>query len=308
MYKQIDANKFKSTLLIAVFLVAVIAFGWFLSWYYNSPVILLIAVAIAVVQSLSSYYYSDKIALAVSHAIPVQKNDNKDLYRLVENLSITAGIPAPDIYEIDDPAINAFATGRDPKHASIAVTTGALERLTKPELEGVLAHELSHIGNYDIRLSTVVVVLAGVITLAADFFLRSMWFGGRRRDDREGGEAGSILMIVGIVLAILAPIAATLIQLAISRKRESLADASGALLTRYPDGLADALEKIKNDNAQMATASKATAHMYLADPFKHVGETATTWFSTHPPIDERIAALRKMDNATGVNSQEIEKV
>jgi len=210
------------------------------------------------------------------------------LHRLVENLSITAGIPKPKIFLIDDSAPNAFATGRDPKHAAIAVTSGLLEKLNKNELEGVLAHELSHIGNYDIRLMTIVVVLYGIIALVSDFFLRSLWFRGRDRDSQ--GQA--IFMLIGIVLAILAPIAALLIQLAISRKREYLADASGALLTRYPEGLASALEKISRDHEPLEVANRATAHLYITNPFK--GQSITTLFSTHPPAEDRIKKLEEM--------------
>lgn len=229
----------------------------------------------------------------MNKAVLIERRDNPDLYNIIENLSITAGLPTPKIYLVNQDQPNAFATGRDPKHAVIAVTSGLLRRLNKSELEGVLAHELSHVGNRDILVSTVAVVLVGFISILSDIFFRSMFFGGfRRRDDRE--EGGNILMVVGIVLAILAPIAATLIQLAISRKREFLADASGALLTRYPDGLISALEKISNDNTPMSVANNTTAHLWLDNPFK--GQKQTSWltklFMTHPPIDERIRALR----------------
>ncbi len=273
----------------------VIAIGWALSYYYNSPIILVIAVAISVIQSGVSYFYSDKIALAVSGAIRIEKKDAPELMRLVENLSITAGIPQPKVYLIDDTAPNAFATGRDPAHASIAVTRGLLEKLNKTELEGVIAHELSHVTNYDIRLTSMVVVLVGVIALVSDFFMRSLWFGGRDRDnDNNSGGGNGIVMIIGIVLAILAPLAATLIQLAISRKREFLADASGALLTRYPEGLASALEKIAADTEPLEVANKATAHMYFENPLKDYSGKMNNLFSTHPPVEERVKALRQM--------------
>ncbi len=293
MYKQIDSNKTKSVFLIAVVLVLVIAFGWVMAQIFDQPVILYAAVAISFVQSFIGYFYSDKIALAVSGAQPLERGDNKELFRIVENLSITAGVPIPKLYLIDDTAPNAFATGRDPAHASIAVTRGLLEKLDKTELEGVLAHEMSHVTNYDIRLSTIVVVLVGIIALASDWFLRSMWFGGDRDRDNNNGGSG-ILVLVGIILAILAPLAATLIQLAVSRKREFLADASGALLTRHPEGLASALQKIAGDHEPLEVANKATAHMYFENPLKDYSGKMNSLFSTHPPVEERIAALRNM--------------
>ncbi len=292
MYNQIDNNKAKTWALVTFFLVFIIGFGWFLSYYYNEPGILLFAVVFSIVQSFVGYFYSDKIALAVSGAQELKRSDAKELFQIVENLSITAGIPAPKLYLINDSAPNAFATGRDPKHASIAVTSGLLEKLNKNELEGVLAHELSHVTNYDIRLTSIIVVLVGVIALASDWMMRMMWWGNRGRD-REGGGNG-LVAIIGLILAILAPIAATLIQLAISRKREFLADASGALLTRYPEGLASALEKIAKDKEPLEVANKATAHMYFENPLKDYSGKINSLFSTHPPVEERIKALREM--------------
>jgi heat shock protein HtpX len=303
MYKEIDSNKRRTAFLMGFFLIFVIGLGYLLAWYFNRPIILVIAVIIAVVQALVSYYYSDSITLAVSGAKEVpRKEPFLDLHRIVENLAITAGLPKPKIYLIDDSAPNAFATGRDPKHASIDVTSGLLEKLNKSELEGVISHELSHIGNYDIRLMTVVVVLVGVVALLSDFFLRWTWFGGgRRRDSDGGGQLQLILLIVAMVMAILAPLAATLIQLAISRKREFLADASGALLTRYPEGLASALEKIAQDREPLEVANKATAHLYIENPFKEnveAGHGSRGWlaglFDTHPPVEERIKRLKAM--------------
>jgi heat shock protein HtpX len=223
------------------------------------------------------------------------------LHRLVENLSITAGISKPRIYFINDSAPNAFATGRDPNHAVICVTSGLLDKLDKTELQGVIAHEMSHIGNYDIRLMTIVVVLVGVIALLSDWFLRWTWWGGgRKRNDSEGGQLQLIMFILAIVLAILAPIIATLIKLAISRNREYLADSTGALLTRYPDGLASALEKISKDSEPLEAANKATAHLYIASPFKEDENGSISWlqsmFETHPPIKDRIKRLRGMIN------------
>ncbi len=295
MYTEIANNKRKSILLIGVFLVLVIALGWGISWYYGDQTILYIAVAIAVGQAFASYYWADSIALGISGAQEApRKAPFLDLHRAVENLAITAGLPKPRVYVIDDPAPNAFATGRDPKHAAIAVTTGLLQKLDKTELEGVIAHELSHIGNYDIRVMTIVVVLVGVISLVADFFLRSLWWGGRGRDRGEGNQ---LMLIAVIVAAILAPIAATLIQLAVSRKREYLADATGALLTRYPDGLAKALEKIAKTPHTVKHLSSSTNHLYIENPLSEQEEKQNwfaTIFSTHPPVQDRIKRLRSM--------------
>lgn len=289
MYSQIDSNKRRTAFLIGIFLVFIIGLGWFLSRYYGNPAILYVAAIFSMVQALISYYYSDKITLAVSGAVEApRKEPFLELHRIIENLAITGGIPRPRIYVIEDSAPNAFATGRDPKHAVVAVTTGLLSKLNKRQLEGVIAHELSHIGNYDIRLMTVVVVLVGTVALVADWFLRSLWFHG----DREERQGGQFLILIGIVLAIVAPIAATLIQLAISRKREYLADASGSLLTRYPEGLAEALEIIAKDKEPLEVANRATAHLYIANPLK--GVNVSTLFSTHPPIEDRIKRLRHM--------------
>ncbi len=288
LYTQQSKNVSKTWLLMSLFFVIVIVIGFFFAQYYNNSNILYFFVIFAIVMNFVSYWYSDKIALSVSKARQIQKVENPDLWNIVENLSITAGLPMPKLYIIVDPAPNAFATGRNKEHAVVAVTTGLMQILNKTELEGVIAHELSHIGNRDILLSTVVVVLAGFISLIANMFLRSMfWGGGRRDNDREGG---GIMMLVGIVLSILAPIVATLIQLAISRKREFLADASGALLTRYPEGLASALEKISKYSQPMATANNATAHLFIANPFGS-GKKISNLFSTHPPVEERIKAL-----------------
>jgi heat shock protein HtpX len=258
------------------------------------------AIATLVVASIYvfiSFRFSDRVVLSMSEAREVTREENPDLYHLVENLCIGAGMPVPRIYIIDDTAPNAFATGRDPKHAYIVVTKGLLQKLDKLELEGVLAHELSHIRNYDIRLMTLVVMLVGLVALLADFFLRWTWFGaGSRRGSRGKGEGagGAILLLVALVMAILAPIAAQLIRFAISRRRESLADASGALLTRYPEGLARALEKISQDKEPLEAANKATAHLYIINPLKDHSSWLNNLFSTHPPIEERIKALRSM--------------
>lgn len=289
MYKDIDSNKTKSVLLIGFFIGLVITAGWFFSYYYNSPGILYFAIGLALVQSIASYWWSDKISLALSGAKETKRKEYLELYRIVENLSITAGLPKPRIYVINDPSPNAFATGRDPKHAAVAVTTGIIERLNKTELQGVIAHEMSHIGNRDTLVMTITVVLVSIIAILSDWFIRIQWFGGGRRDNREGGNAVAIL---GLVFMILVPIIAQLVQLAVSRKREYLADATGALMTRYPEGLASALEKISADSNQLRRASSATAHLYIASPFK--GSKMVNWFSTHPPINDRIAKLRAM--------------
>lgn len=263
------------------------AIGMYTGYGYGG---LVIAVAVSLVMTTFSYYSGDKVALKTSGARgPLQKNDNPYVYRLVENLAITAGLPMPKIYIIPDQAMNAFATGRDPEHASIALTTGIIQNLENEELEGVIAHELSHVKNYDIRIMTLVIVLVGVVTLLADFFLRFSLFGGRGGNSRR--ENNGIIVLVGLILAVLSPLFATLIQLAISRKREFLADASGALLTRYPEGLARALEKIAK-RPTIKRANKATAHLYIANPL--ATKKIAKLFSTHPPVEERVVALRRM--------------
>jgi len=296
LYTEQSKNVTRTWLLMAVFLAVIIAIGYFLSSYYGNPAILYIAVIFALVMNLVSYWYSDKIVTKLAGAQLADRAQYFDLFTTVENLSITAGLPMPKIYIIPDPAPNAFATGRNKEHAVVAVTTGLLQMMDKTELEGVIAHELSHVGNRDILLSTVVVVLVGFITILANIFTRSLWFGGgRSNNDREGGGGlGAILMILGIIFIILSPIFATLIQLAISRKREYLADASGALLTRYPEGLAQALEKIGKYSRPMARQQQAIAHLYIADPGGRMSRVSRL-FMTHPPIQERIKILREME-------------
>jgi len=283
---------------MALFLVIIVALGWFLSYYYKSPQILYVAVIFSLAMNFISFWYSDKIVLALNHARAVKFEENPELYRIVENLCITVGLAMPKIYIIPEMAPNAFATGRNSKNAAVAVTQGLLQKLDRSELEGVISHELSHIGNRDILIQTIVVVLVGLVAIASDMFLRMRFLGiGRGRDnDRDSGQLGAILMLIGLVFIILSPIIAQLIQLAISRKREFLADASGVLLTRYPEGLARALEKISSDPIPMRYASNATAHLYIANPFK--GKQKTSWlvklFMTHPSIEERIKILREM--------------
>lgn len=281
---------------MAGFFAVVIAIGWVFSYIYNDSAILAFSVLFSVFMNILSYWYSDKIVLSLYRAKPVTREENEELWNVVENLSITAGLPMPKVYVIPDPAPNAFATGRNKEHAAVVVTSGLLKILNRTELEGVIAHELSHIGNRDILLSTVVVVLVGFVTLISDIFIRSRFWGVRLGGDREERSSAGLVMVLGIILAILSPIIATLIQLAISRKREFLADASGALLTRYPEGLASALEKISSYSGQMQRANNATAHLFIANPFgpKKTSGLAKL-FMTHPPAEERIKILRGME-------------
>lgn len=294
LYTHRESNIRKTWLLFTLFFGVVIALGWVFSQIYDSSGILVIAVAASVLMSFFSYWYSDKLVLKMAHAFPVDRQNAKELYNIVENLAITAGLPVPKIYLIHDPAPNAFATGRNSNHAVVVVTTGLLEKLDRSELEGVVAHELSHIGNRDMLVSTVAVILVGFIALASDIFMRSfLWrsFGGRDRRSANG-----VILLVGVALAILAPIGASLLRLAISRKREFLADASGALLTRYPEALASALEKISKNPYPVQSAKNTTAHLWIEDPF---GSQKTPLFHklfmTHPPVEERIKALRGLD-------------
>ncbi len=294
LYTQAESNIFKTWVYLTFFLVFIIAIGWLISYFFQSQAILWFAVIFSIITNLFAYWYSDKIVLAISKAQPIKKQDSPELYRIVENLSITAGLPIPKIYVINEAQPNAFATGRNPQNSVVAVTRGLLERLDRAELEGVIAHELSHIGNRDILLSTLVVVLVGVIVMMTDFFFRISHWGGEGR--RDGGSFRSIAMLVALALAILAPLLATLIRMAISRKREFLADASGALLTRYPEGLARALEKISKDPNPLRVANDATSHLYIASPLR--GREKSSWlhrlFMTHPPVEERIRLLREM--------------
>jgi heat shock protein HtpX len=293
LYTQQSKNIQKTWLLVGVFLAVILGLGYFLSVYYNNPGILVFAFIFSLVMNIASFWFSDKIALASARAVPADEKEFLELHRIVENLAITAGLPKPRVYIIPDMSPNAFATGRNKEHAAVAVTTGLLQILDRNELEGVIAHELAHIGNRDILLQSMVVVLVGFVSLLANIFLRSMaWGGGGNNDDRKGG---SILALVGIVLLILSPIIAQLIQLAISRKREFLADATGALLTRYPEGLASALQKISSVGIPMKNASDATAHMYISNPFGGSINGLHKLFMTHPPVQDRIKALIGMN-------------
>jgi heat shock protein HtpX len=295
MYNQIDANKRRTFYLFFTFLLLMVGIGWGLSYVYDNQLILYVAVIIAVVQSWVSYYFADSIALAVAGAKVAKPEEFPELHRLAENLAITAGLPKPRLYVINDPSPNAFATGRGPKNAAIAVTTGLIELLEKREMEGVLAHELAHVGNRDILVMTVAVTLVGAVVLISDIMLRS-WFWGSR--DNHDNKAGGYAALIAIALAILAPLFAQLIQFAISRKREYLADASGSMLTRFPEGLAAALEKIEAYERPMRAANRATAHLYINEPFGVKEGRSRSWlatiFSTHPPIPDRIAKLRTM--------------
>lgn len=294
LYNNADSNVRRSWILITVFLLFVIGLGYFFSIVLDSLGVLIFAVVFSVIMSFSSYWYSDKIVLKLSKAEKIEKKDNPELYRIVENLCITAGLPVPDIFIIDSMQPNAFATGRDPEHAVVAVTKGLLDKLERAELEGVVAHELSHIGNRDILIDSMVVVLVGIVAIMSRIFLRVSFFGGGDSDSKKGG---AILLILGIVAAILAPLAAKAIKMAISRKREYLADASGALLTRYPEGLASALQKIANDDHKLQSANYSTAHLYISSPFR--GKETKSWFTklfmSHPPVEERIKNLRGME-------------
>ncbi len=297
LYAERASNIRRTWALIIGFLVVVIALGYAIATYYGDPMILYVAVAIAFATNFYAYWASDTLVLSLNHARPATRQEFFDFYTVTENLAITAGLPCPKLYVIDDPAPNAFATGRDETHAVVCATTGLLAMMTRVELEGVIGHELSHIKNRDMLLMTVAVVLAGFVALAAQMFLRFSFWGGGRRDDREGGNG--LVMVLALVGIVLAPLAAKLIELAISRRREYLADASSALLTRYPEGLASALRKIGGYGAPMQTTNVATAHLFIGDPFGEKREEAGAsmssrierFFSTHPPIADRVAAL-----------------
>ncbi|MHB1341734.1 MAG: M48 family metallopeptidase [Coriobacteriia bacterium] len=296
MYDQITANKLRSAALIGVFAALLLAVGWVFGeangvGYWG----LAIALGVAFAMSWGSYWYSDKLVLAMSRARPVDRDIEPYLVNTIEGLAIAAGMPVPKAYVIDDPAPNAFATGRDPEHAAVAVTTGLVQKMDRLELEGVIAHELSHVMNRDTLVQTLAAVLAGTIVLLSDWMVRSFWWGGgRRRNNNSGGEGGAIFLVIGLALAVLAPVFAGLIQMAISRKREYLADANSALLTRYPAGLARALRKIASDSNRLAAANKATESLYIYNPLKDYGGGLNSLFNTHPPIEERIRRLEAM--------------
>jgi heat shock protein HtpX len=296
MYQQIASNKRKTVLLMVLFFVLIVALGYGLASYYQDRGIMVIALIVSIGSNWISYWWGDKAILGLSGARLLSHDQDlkeRQIYHLVENLCIAAGTPEPKVYLINDPTPNAFATGRNPKHASIALTTGLIEKLDKVELEGVIAHELSHVRNYDILLATVVITLLGLIVMVSDWTLRSRWYSSS--DSNRDNQGSSWLAIIGLILIILSPILARLIYLAISRKREYLADASGALLTRYPEGLANALRKISSDKGKLRVASNATAGLYIVNPYQKTSEVVSELFSTHPPIAKRIAALDNMN-------------
>ena len=297
---RIAVNKRNSLLLIAAFLALITVFGYIIgyAWLGNPAEAvfgLVLALVVGTISGLATYYGGDRMVLAASHAREVTHDEAPVLFNVVEEMTIAAGLPMPKVYIIDDTAPNAFATGRDPEHASVAVTSGLLEKLNRDELQGVIAHEMSHVGNFDIRYAMLVGILVGTTVLISDFFLRGLWFGGGRRREGGGGQAQLIMMAIAIVLAILAPIFARLLQLSISRQREYLADASAVQLTRNPKALADALQKISGDQEVLEVANRATAHLYIVNPIKRFEKRAKGLFSTHPPIEERIKILRAME-------------
>ena len=296
MYEEISANRRNSWLLVVTVTAILVVLGFLVGEYLGSGYVGVgFAVTIAVIMSLSAYYSGDKMVLSMSRARRIEREENPKLCNVVEELAIAGGLPVPAIYVIDDSAPNAFATGRDPEHASVAITTGLLEKLNRDELQGVMAHELSHVGNRDILFATMVGIMVGSIVLFADFFLRSFFWGGaRRRRGKSSGGGGAILLVVALILAVLAPLFAKLLQLAVSRQREFLADASAAKLTRYPEGLASALEKIAGDREVLEVANRATQHLYIVNPIKPFEKRAKSLFSTHPPVEERVARLRAM--------------
>lgn len=293
LYTQVSSNRFKTVFYLFLFSLLFLGLAWGVSWYFGSPDILMIAAVIVIIQGVVSFWFSDKIALLASNAKPLEEAlspaQAQRVRRLMENLSITAGIATPRLYVIPDTAMNAFATGRDQKHAAIAVTAGLVEKLNDNELSGVLAHELSHIGNEDIRLMSMVMVMAGLIALISDLALRHMFWGRSRDNDNNGG--GAAMILIALALAILAPLAATLIQLAISRKREFMADATGVLITRYPEGLISALKKISGDTEPLEVANRGNAFMYFTNPLSK--QWLAGLFATHPPVEQRIDALKK---------------
>ncbi len=294
LYTQSESNIRKTYLYLFFFMLLIVAIGWTLSYVFENIFLFWIAITFSVLSTFYSYWNSDKIVLSLSKAKPATKEEYPELYRVTENLAISNGLPMPGLYVIEDPQPNAFATGRNPEHGVIGVTTGLLARLDRAELEAVVAHELGHIGNNDILLSSIVVVLVGTVVLIADFFFRMAFYGrmGRSRD----GRAQILILVGAIAFVIIAPILAQLMKFAISRKREYLADSTAALTTRYPEGLVRALEKISSDTHQLKTANDATAHLYFVSPFR--GKEQNSWFRklflTHPPIEERIKRLRGM--------------
>ncbi|KKS03642.1 MAG: Protease HtpX-like protein [candidate division WWE3 bacterium GW2011_GWF2_41_45] len=297
MYQHINQNKRDTIIIITLFIAVITALGWFVGeYFYDGAGVTFLggALIFSGISGLISYYNSDKIVLGISGAKEVKYEDSPDIHKLVENMSIASGIPKPRIYVIQDTSMNAFATGRDPNHSVICFTTGIIQRLEKRELEGVIAHEMSHIGNYDIRLMSIVSILVGTVMLLSDWFTRGAFYGGSRKRSSNSDSGGGVFFLIGMVLLILSPIIATLIKLAISRNREFLADATAASITRHPKGLADALKKLAGDKEELEAANGATAHLYIVSPVKSLGKAVSSLFSTHPPIEERINRLLQM--------------
>ena len=303
MYERVSSNIRKTWLLIFVFLLMVVGVGWAFSLFFPDwgPFPLIIAVVVSIAMTWGSYFSSDKIALSMSRAVPADPVRDRQLINIVESLAIAAGIPAPRVYVVEDSAPNAFATGRNPEHAAVAVTRGLMEKMNRDELEGVIAHELAHVKNRDTLVMTIAVTLVGVIVLLADIFLRAMWFGGGSRDNDRGGGAAWPIALIGLALLVVAPIFAQMMQFAISRRREFLADAEAVLITRYPPGMIGALNKLKGDQTVVRTASRATAHLWIEEPIalskaqgakNGGGAWLNRMFATHPPLDDRIAALQ----------------
>jgi len=298
IYQNISSNKRDTVVIVSMFIVVITIIGWFIGEYFTEAggySMIGIALIVSGLSGFFSYYNSDKLVLSVSNAKKVEYDNAPDLHKLVENISIASGLPKPEVYVINDSSMNAFATGRDPEHGAVCLTTGIVQRLEKRELEGVIAHEMSHIGNYDTRLMSIVSILVGSVSLLADWFTRGLFFKRGRRSNNNNSSANGLLFLIGMVLIILSPIIATLIKLAISRKREYLADSTAALITRYPKGLANALRKLGQDREVLEVANSATAHLYIADPIRSsLSGKISNFFNTHPPIEERIRRLESM--------------
>lgn len=290
MYKAISTNKRNTIFIMAVFVAIISAIGWAISYYYGNTSITYVVIAGAALYAILQYFIASKLAVAMTGAVQIEKRDNPRLYRIVENLAITLGIPTPKVYVIEDPALNAFATGRDPKHAVVAATTGLMEAMTDDELEAVMAHEMGHVQNYDIRVSMIAFGLVSAIGLLSDIVLRMMFFGGDRRDS----NVHPAVLVIGLIVVVLAPIIAVIVQMAVSRQREYLADASGAMTTRHPEALASALEKLQQYGRPMKRQSTSTAHLFFSNPLK--SGFFSKLFSSHPPLPDRIARLRANAN------------
>lgn len=297
IYNQIKNNQWRTVLIFVIFTIFLSGFFYYIGSFYNSPTTyLFFGFFLAVISGFGSYFYSDKLILFSLNAKPANKKDHFDFYTTAENLSLAAGLPMPKLYVINDQSPNAFATGRDYKHAVVCATTGLLNQLERSELEGVIAHELSHVKNYDILISSIVVTLVGTVSIVSQWIMRSFWWGGFGKSDDDRDNRNPLMIVFLIIVLLIGPLVASIIQLAISRQREFLADASGALITRYPEGLARALEKISQYPRAMKNINSATAHLFITNPLKKKGLTSwlSNLFNTHPPIEERIRILRNM--------------